>query len=244
MRFLLYSLLLIRPIAFRFVGRSCRWPSFSRHFATKSPRDASKEFINNFQGTRVFVENIPPNTYWREFKDFFKNMGLKVVYVSISKDAAGNQKSYGIAQFETVADREKCIIQVKDYKLRGNTLTVREDRQERRGNKEKTLTPKIVGGALSTRFRPRSWRLAEGYSLADVTAWGFNVAAISELLDKREKQRALRNFEYADELRNELRRTHGVQCDDDSRTWKPLVNFKTKSYSESDSDLDEFLKEL
>ena len=242
MRLLVAILLLTMLTAFR-LGSKSRWPSQPRHFISKSPPPASKEFVNNFQGTRVFVENIPLNTDWREFKDFFKSMGLKIVYASISKDAAGNQKSYGIAQFETVADKEKCIGLVKEYKLRGNILTVREDRQERRGNVEKTLKPKTET-APSTRFRPRVWRLAEGYTMADVSAWGFDLKAISELLDKREKQRAQRNFEFADELRNELRRIHGVQCEDDKRTWKPLVNFKKNTGSISDSDLDEFFEKL
>ena len=241
MRYLVLSILLTMLTAFRSISR-CPFQTLSRRFTSKSP-SGSKEFINNFQGTRVFVENIPPNTDWKEFKDFFKSMGLKIVYASISKDAAGNQKSYGIAQFETVADKERCIGLVKEYKLRGNTLTVREDRQERRGNVEKSFRPKTES-AQSPRFRPRPWRLAEGYTASDVAAWGFDLKAIAELLDKREKQRALRNFEYADELRNELRRTHGVQCEDDERTWKPLVNFKKNADRGSDSELDEFFEKL
>lgn len=239
LRALVFTLALIHSMAFQLL-RSPAWRRCLLSLSTKSP--INQEFMNNFQGTRVFVENIPPNTDWREFKDFFKRMGLKVVYASISKDSDGKQKNYGIAQFESVADREKCMELVKEYKLRGNTLSVREDRQEKRGEGERSLQPRAP--PVSRPFRIRKWKLAEGYSIADVVSWGFDIKTIVELLERREKQRGLRNFEYADELRKELRLSHGVQCDDDKRTWKPLVNFKARSPPNSESDLDEIFKEF
>jgi RNA recognition motif-containing protein len=163
---------------------------------------SSNNFRDDFIGTRAFIKNIPLGIDWKDLKDFFKSMNLKVIYASISKDISGNYKDYGIVQFETVSDRDECIKIVKNFQLKGNILQVRPDVQEKRGTGDRSLRVKPsttnkyervpsksnTNSNLENRettLRTRKWKLADGYTLTDVVSLGFDVKTIVALLEKR-----------------------------------------------------------
>ena len=103
----------------------------TRTFSTKI--SSIKTFHDDFQGTRVFVQEIPENVDWKELKDHFKKAG-NVVYASISVDKVlMKSKGCGIIQYETTDEAKKAIRIMNDFPLKGSSLFVIHDVQEVRG---------------------------------------------------------------------------------------------------------------
>lgn len=228
------------------------WSGGFTRFAASTARSTSAEgdstsFRNDFQGTRVFVSNIPPSVNWQVLKDHFRvKLGLNVVYASISKDmSSGMSKGCGIVQFETKGDVIKCIELSKSIPLEENILYVREDHQEKRGEGKKFLSEKIYNrkpGSAGDEMRPKRWSLAEGYTNEGLAQLGVDVSAVEALLEKREIQRARKNFKASDDMRNELRVKFGVQVEDKLHQWKPLM--KRTDPVAGGGDLDDFFNKL
>lgn len=221
--------------------------------ATLPNAQEDKSFRDDFIGTRIFVSNVPPEVDWMEFKDHFKGMGFNVVYASVSKDSiTGKSKGHGIVQFEHKSDVIKCFESIHKYNLRGNVLSAREDRQEKRGDGERSISSRSQPRqdrrtpskpAESPVFRIRKWKLADGYTLEGITKLGVNIAAVEVLLLEREKERNAHNFTKADEMRDKLRSLHRVQVEDKTRSWKPLMA-RAPVKGATESEVDDFFNDL
>ena len=75
-------------------GGSSEWAAA----AGERERPAEPEFRAQFERTRVFVENLPPDVDWQRLKDHFLDENYPVVYASVSTDASGRSKGHGIVQ--------------------------------------------------------------------------------------------------------------------------------------------------
>ena len=102
-----------------------------------SHRMASNDetFEENFQGTRLFVRNIPFDVNWGQLKDFFNAADAgTVVYASISVDMVTRQsKGCGIVQFDTTGAAQKAFETMNGRAMgdKGHLLDIRFDIQER-----------------------------------------------------------------------------------------------------------------
>jgi hypothetical protein len=98
-----------------------------------APTDES--FEENFQGTRLFVRNIPLDVNWGQLKDHFNAAGAgTVVYASISVDMTTRQsKGCGIVQFDTTSAAQKAFETMNGQAMgnQGHLLDIRFDVQER-----------------------------------------------------------------------------------------------------------------
>lgn len=101
------------------------------------------EFRENFEGTRVFVENLSYDTTWGSLKDAFIAEGYPVVYASVSTTPRGESKGHGIVQFETSHAAQHAMDSMTGYELDGRTLNVRPDYQEQ--NRRQGLQGSKVG---------------------------------------------------------------------------------------------------
>jgi hypothetical protein len=106
--------------------------------------DGPKTFREDFRGTRVFVQNFPPQTSWQDLKDHFRIAG-EVVFASVSGDPkTGESKGYGLVQFENTDMARNAIQIMSQHPLNGFTLSVRKDVQE--GKAGATLSPSSSTG--------------------------------------------------------------------------------------------------
>ena len=121
----------------------------------------NRNFRDDFQGTRIFVQNLPPNCDWKQLKDHFKSAG-SVVYASVSCDPITKaSKGHGIVQFETTNEANHALATLNNVLYKTAHLQLRPDIQERR--KEKTTTagahwstqpPKVKKTAAAAAVRP------------------------------------------------------------------------------------------
>jgi RNA recognition motif-containing protein len=92
----------------------------------------NRNFRDDFQGTRIFVQNIPLDADWKQLKDHFKSAG-SVVYASISQDFMTKQsKGCGIIQYETTAECKHALATLNQQLFKSNNLNLRADLQEKR----------------------------------------------------------------------------------------------------------------
>lgn len=177
----------------------------------RSRMDA-KSFREDFRGTRVFVQGIPPGTSWQDLKDHFKQAG-SVVFASVSVDPnTGEAKGHGIVQFETTAMAQNAIEVMRDFPLNGSELFVREDVQEN-SNPNARLAPGQPKGPTP----PTKWKCANEDNAAYMS--NDEVAAIRSLIKARDDARRRRKYEVSDRIRDELKQAHGVFIDDRLKMW-------------------------
>lgn len=183
------------------------------------PSMDDQNFRQNFRGTRVFVQGIPPGASWQDLKDHFKVAG-SVVFSSVSVDPrTGESKGHGIVQFETTAMAQNAINIMRDYPLQGSTLFVREDVQEST-NPEARLSSSLPTKRGPT--PPTKWKCANEDNAEYMSP--NNIAAIRSLLKARDDARRRRKFEVSDRIRDELKYTHGVFIDDRLSMWWTAID--------------------
>jgi hypothetical protein len=92
----------------------------------------NRNFRDDFQGTRIFVQNIPLDADWKQLKDHFKSAG-SVVYASISQDFVTKQsKGCGIIQYESTAECKHALATLNQQLFGKQHLNLRADLQEKR----------------------------------------------------------------------------------------------------------------
>eukprot|EP00986_Skeletonema_menzelii_P005664 scaffold2102_cov145-Skeletonema_menzelii.AAC.13 len=190
----------------------------------KRPTSVKSE---DFLSTRVFVQNIPKHVHdWKDLKDHFKVAG-EVAYASISVDRrTGVSKQCGIVQFETPEEAKNAIRIMRDHPMNGEKLYVREDVQEKRQPQERRGNSMNMYGDEDS-FKSHlatEWKRAndpdvdgsgsEWYNLKDD-----ELEEIEAIIQKRDKQRRLKNYKMSDQLRDELKEEFGVHLDDRLKLW-------------------------
>jgi RNA recognition motif-containing protein len=108
-------------------------------YATQHKKQVIQKEKDDFQSTRVWVQDIPLDANWQDLKDHFRVAG-EVVYASVSTDKHTQEsKGVGIVQYETPEEAQKAIKVMRDHPLvtsttgsQGAKLYVREDFQEQR----------------------------------------------------------------------------------------------------------------
>lgn len=142
-------------------------------------------------------------------KDHFRVAG-SVVFASVSSDpVTRTSKGCGIVQFETTDMAQNAINIMKDHPLRGISLFVREDVQERRSE----------GSSRTSRgsFAASSWKCADEENSAFLTA---EVRSkVEALISSRDQSRRQRDHETSDDIRNELKTKYNVHVDDKMKAW-------------------------
>lgn len=122
----------------------------------------NKNFRDDFQGTRIFVQNLPPNCDWKQLKDHFKSAG-SVVYASVSCDPITKaSKGHGIVQYETTNEANHALATMNNVLFKTAHLQLRPDIQERRKEKTtpaagahwSTQPPKVKKTAAAATVRP------------------------------------------------------------------------------------------
>jgi len=173
----------------------------------RDPADGNRTFKDDFRGTRVFVQGIPPQSSWQDLKDHFRVAG-EVVFASISVDKfTGQSKGCGIVQFETFEQAKTAIKIMRDHPLDGANLYVREDVQD------KPAMPR--GGGNTT--PPTRWKCANEDNEAHLSV--DERTAILSLIRARDQARRRKNYNASDAMRDELKRDHNVHVDDRLKMW-------------------------
>jgi len=193
-------------------------------------RRAQPEFQARFGETRIFVENLDFETSWQDLKDHFREAGYPVVYASISYDREARcSKGCGIVQFETVDATTDAIERMSGSELDGRNIICRPD--------VKTAGP----AALRPSVRPVSpeRRLANQYGNDRTFRRQYNVYGhdydrseldetpleeqtlmdVHKLLRLRLDAKLSRNFEYADQLLDDINQM-GVEVNDGLKQWR------------------------
>lgn len=136
-------------------------------------------------------------------------MAGSVVFASVSTDPNTRaSKGCGIVQFETTDMAQNAINIMKDHPLRGISLFVREDVQERRsGDSNKSIRSSVSS----------SWRCADEDNSAFLTA---EVRSkVESLISSRDQARRQRDYETSDDIRDELKTKYNVHVDDKLKAW-------------------------
>jgi hypothetical protein len=190
----------------RFPSRERRPPSGGEGAAPPN-----KTFREDFRGTRVFVQGLPPDASWQDVKDHFKEAG-SVVFASVSIDPrTGESKCQGIVQYETSEMAQKAKKIMRDYPLNGYNLYVREDVQEGREGAE--LQPGVPRGPTP----PSKWKCADTES-ADYLS-EVDRRSVLSLIKARDDARRRRQYDASDAMRDDLKRKFGVHLDDRLNMW-------------------------
>ena len=175
--------------------------------------EKNQTFRQDYRGTRVFVQGIPPDIAWQELKDHFRIAG-EVVFASVSIDArTGESKRCGVVQYETTEMAQKAIRCMRDYPLGGSPLYVREDVQEKDG--ARLGSPMSKGDKKST--IPMSWTCADQNALDALSK--SDTTAVYSLIRARDDARRRRNYDASDDMREELKVKFGVHLDDRLKMW-------------------------
>ncbi|CAL8464736.1 g4271 [Coccomyxa elongata] len=80
-------------------------------------------------GKRVYVNNLSHDTTWQILKDHFRQAG-NVVHAAVLTYEDGQSKGCGIVEFQTSNDALRAISLLSNSTLDGNTIYVREDRED------------------------------------------------------------------------------------------------------------------
>ena len=172
-----------------------------------------KTFRQDFRGTRVFVQGIPPHIDWPELKDHFKQVG-EVVFASVSIDKmTGEPKGHGVVQFETTDMAQTAIAEMRNFPLDGSQLYVRPDVQERGDKALQSVSP----GGNRGPTQPSKWKCADEDMLEDISEEDYR--EIRSLIKARDDARRKRNYDVSDDLREELKFEYGVHVDDRLKMW-------------------------
>jgi hypothetical protein len=182
------------------------WMDRNQQFASKFGAGESKTFKEDFRGTRLFVQGIPPTASWQDLKDHFKLAG-NVVFASVSVDNRGESKGHGIIQMETTDMAQTAIDIMRDHPLEGYTLFVRPDMQEKSSG-----PPAPRRGQLTSQ-----WKCANPEYVQDFMTEQ-EVEQVESMIKRRDQARIKRDYRVSDNLREELR-LMGIFCDDRLKLW-------------------------
>ena len=140
-------------------------------------------------------------------KDHFRVAG-SVVFASVSTDPVTRaSKGCGIVQYESTDMAQNAISIMKDHPLRGISLFVREDVQERRED----------SGRASRGSSVSSWTCADEENSAFLSA---EVRSeVESLISSRDQARRQRDYETSDDIRDELKAKYNVHVDDKMKAW-------------------------
>jgi len=176
----------------------------------------SRNFREDFRGTRVFVQGLPLDASWQDLKDHFRVAG-EVVFASVSVDSrTGESKGCGVVQFETTADAQNAIEVMREHPLNGKTLYVREDYQEQRD--DRTLSGRTGGGGGTRGDKLSSiWRCADEDNAEELD--DAEREAILNIVKARDAARRRRNYDASDSMREELKSKFNVHLDDRLKLW-------------------------
>ena len=173
-----------------------------------------RNFRHDFRGTRVFVQGIPPDVSWQTLKDHFKVAG-EVVFASVSTDPmTGKSKGHGIVQYESTDMAKRAIKIMRDNPLNGAELYVREDVQE---GKEGAALKSVSPGGGNGPTPPSTWKCADEAQLEYLAESEYK--GIRALIKARDGARRRNNYEASDEMREQLKKSYGVQLDDRLKMW-------------------------
>ena len=172
---------------------------------------SNRTFRQDFRGTRVFVQNLPPHANWQSLKDHFRMAGT-VVFASVSADVVtGQSKGHGVVQYETTEMAQHAIRIMRNFPLDGYQLYVREDVQEKTGLD--------LGHKMPSRGRTQrtEWTCANEENAAVLSE--HELETIRTLVKARDDARRRRQFDAADKMREELRFEYNVHVDDRLKMW-------------------------
>jgi RNA recognition motif. (a.k.a. RRM, RBD, or RNP domain) len=182
---------------------------------TQDSRSAkNRTFRQDFRGTRVFVQGIPPGTSWQDLKDHFAVAG-SVVFASVSVDpVTGKSKGVGIVQFETSEMAANAISIMRNHPMSGSALFVREDVQEQRGE-GRELKSKMPVDRRDT--PPSIWECADDENSSVLSEE--ERESVVTFIQARDAARRRKNYDASDEIREELKAKFGVHLDDRLKQW-------------------------
>lgn len=189
---------------------SSSWMDRNAHYAAAS---SSTSFRDDFRGTRVFLQGIPPGTSWQTLKDHCRTvLDRPVVYASISN----SNNSHGIVQFETTDAAQYAIQALRNFPLEGQALYARADVQQGGGGAQKQSPQRSSN-------RSSNWHCANPEEAPphadDAASKQQRLERIYTILQTRDAARRRHNFPAADAMRQQLRQEHGVQLDDRLQLW-------------------------
>lgn len=175
-----------------------------------------KTFRQDFRGTRVFVQGVPPGASWQDLKDHFQVAG-NVVFASVSVDPrTGQPKGHGIVQFETTSMARNAIDIMRNYPLEGSTLYVREDVQESNNPNAR------LSGAPKGPTPPTKWKCANEDNAAHLSPE--DLSSVRLLIKERDFARRNKKYDVSDRLRDELKHSYGIFIDDRLKMWWTAVD--------------------
>jgi RNA recognition motif. (a.k.a. RRM, RBD, or RNP domain) len=193
-----------------------------------------RNFRQDFRGTRVFVQGLPPSATWQTLKDHFRLIpDSNVIFASVSIDPnTGQSKGYGIVQYETYEMAQNAIQQMRDYPMDGYQLYIREDVQENTNNSNSSNKDNIDSGKRIFNKNnedeiynkkgptpPTKWKCANDED--DITNYiehnDYN--SILQILKARDQARRRKNYNAADAMREQLKYEYNVQIDDRLEMW-------------------------
>jgi hypothetical protein len=164
----------------------------------------NRTFRQDFQGTRVFVQGLPPDANWQDLKDHFRVAG-EVVFASVSTDrGTGESKCCGVVQYETTQMAKHAIENMRNFPLDGFTLYVREDVQEQRGEGATLNSRPMKKGPTP----PTMWKCANEANEEHLSE--DDRMAIRSLIKARDGARFRQQYEASDNMRDELKQEFGV----------------------------------
>jgi hypothetical protein len=172
----------------------------------------SKSFQQDFRGTRVFVQGLPPTASWQDMKDHFReHAAANVVFASVSSDPqTGISKCCGIVQFETTDMAEHAIKVMRDHPMDGFQLYVREDVQEQK--------PSLIGQKKGP-TPPSKWKCANSEEDLSFLLTDEQIKAIRSLIKARDVARFRRQYDASDAMREQLKYEYSVHLDDRLNMW-------------------------
>jgi RNA recognition motif-containing protein len=195
----------------------------SRRRDDRNQRDqpAESNFRQDFRGTRVFVQGLPPTASWQDLKDHFRIAG-DVVFASVSTDrTTGESKCCGIVQYETTAMAKNAMEIMRNHPMDNDyTLYVREDVQEAREGMQliNAPTPFIKRGQYGQTTPPTKWKCANEADSAEALSQE-QLQAVRSLVKARDDARRRRQYDVSDNIREELKSLYQVYIDDRLKMW-------------------------
>jgi hypothetical protein len=193
----------------------------------------NKTFRQDFRGTRVFVDGLPPHATWQNLKDHFRDHVFlssdddsssrnnnPVVFASISTDpVTGASKGHGIVQFETtdLSGRAIALSSNVPFLEKYPPLLVRPDRQQSASNDDDDDKKQWKNSNNNDMPLRQTFRRRDESSSLDRRAHADWVCAdeenTSSNLDEKDRQ-AVINLLAA---RNDARRRRDYDISDDIR---------------------------
>jgi hypothetical protein len=188
-----------------------------RRFTDGGGDNDNRTFREDFRGTRVFVQGLPPDATWQDLKDHFRVAG-EVVFASVSTDRqTGESKCCGVVQYETTEMARHAIDNMRNFPMDGFKIYVREDVQER-GDGASLNSMSTKKGPTP----PTMWKCASEDNANHLTE--DEKMAIRSLIKARDSARFRKQYDASDNMREELKQEFGVHVDDRLKMWWTSVD--------------------